>query len=144
MAQKAGAEKPRTSTKNGNDTSADGARQKGRPENLQPVRSEAEAREKGRKGGKASGESRREKKLMSQIYADFLARKFDIEIDEKKISLTGEGLAAHAMKQVMAAGGSPAVSLMREIREATEGQKVELLGPINIGLPPKPEGAPDV
>lgn len=34
--------------------------------NLKPVRSEKEAREKGKRGGKASGESRREKKQFQQ------------------------------------------------------------------------------
>jgi hypothetical protein len=35
-------------------------------ENLQPVRSKEEAREKGRKGGIASGKARKEKKLMKE------------------------------------------------------------------------------
>lgn len=36
-------------------------------ENLQPVRSEAEAREKGRAGGIASGKARRQRKTLAQI-----------------------------------------------------------------------------
>lgn len=35
-------------------------------ENLKPIKSESEAREKGSKGGKASGEARREKRLFQQ------------------------------------------------------------------------------
>lgn len=36
-------------------------------ENLQPVRTEAEAREKGRAGGIASGKARRQRKTLAQI-----------------------------------------------------------------------------
>lgn len=39
---------------------------KGRKENLKPVRTEEEAREKGRRGGKASGESRRRRKTLKE------------------------------------------------------------------------------
>lgn len=40
--------------------------------NLIPVRSESEAREKGRKGGIASGASRREKRTIQNILNDYL------------------------------------------------------------------------
>lgn len=38
----------------------------GRKENLQPVRTKEEARERGRAGGKASGESRRRRKTLKE------------------------------------------------------------------------------
>ncbi len=38
-----------------------------REDNLLPIRSEKEARSKGRKGGKASGEARRRKKTMREL-----------------------------------------------------------------------------
>ena len=41
-------------------------------ENLQPVRSEAEAREKGRKGGIASGKARREKRTVRKILTELI------------------------------------------------------------------------
>lgn len=41
-------------------------------ENLKPVRSEDEAREKGRKGGIASGKARREKRDRKQMASDLL------------------------------------------------------------------------
>ena len=40
--------------------------------NLKPIRTESEAREKGRNGGIASGKARREKKTIQRILADLL------------------------------------------------------------------------
>ena len=41
-------------------------------QNLKPIRTESEAREKGRNGGIASGKARREKKTIQKILADLL------------------------------------------------------------------------
>ena len=41
-------------------------------QNLKPIRTESEAREKGRNGGIASGIARREKKTVQKILGDFL------------------------------------------------------------------------
>ena len=45
---------------------------KGNTDNLVPVRSEDEAREKGRKGGIKSGEARREKKMLRELLEQYL------------------------------------------------------------------------
>jgi hypothetical protein len=104
-------------------------------ENLNPpVRSAEEARELGRRGGKASGKARREKKLMSQIYASFLAEKHKVKIEGAEKEVTGEQYLAAVMNKVFGAGGAPAVSLMKEIREATEGAKVHLDGFVGAGV----------
>lgn len=42
-------------------------------QNLKPIRTESEAREKGRNGGIASGIARREKKTVQKILNDFLS-----------------------------------------------------------------------
>ena len=42
-------------------------------QNLKPIRTESEAREKGRNGGIASGVARREKKTIQKILNDFLS-----------------------------------------------------------------------
>ena len=42
-------------------------------QNLKPIRTESEAREKGRNGGIASGAARREKKTVQKILNDFLS-----------------------------------------------------------------------
>lgn len=94
--------------------------------NLQPVRTKAEARERGKAGGIKSGEARREKKLMSAIYADFLAEKFTVKIDGIDQSITGGKLVNRVVKQILATGGPGAVSMLKEIREATEGSKLDV------------------
>ena len=43
--------------------------------NLKPIRTQSEAREKGRNGGIASGKARREKKTIQKILADLLDSK---------------------------------------------------------------------
>lgn len=85
-------------------------------DNLKRIRTTEEAREKGRKGGKRSVEVRREKKLLSMVYADMLSEKYGK--GEKGVDLKS------VIKGILADGGSPAVSMLREIREATEGSKI--------------------
>lgn len=80
-----------------------------------------ELRQKTSNGGKKSGKVRREKKLMSQIYADFLIDKYAIG----KENFSGHEVLARVMQKVLARGDSASVSLMREIREATEGSKIK-------------------
>ena len=41
-------------------------------QNLKPIRTEAEAREKGRRGGKKSGEVRKAKKTIQNLLSDYL------------------------------------------------------------------------
>lgn len=95
-------------------------------EHLKPIHSKIEATKLGRIGGIKSGEVRKEKKLISQIYADMMAKQYKIPYEDGEQTLTGEQLLEETIKRVLATGGSPAVSMMREIREATEGSKVAL------------------
>jgi len=97
---------------------------RGAPENMRPPQTKAEAKARGANGGKASGKARREKKLMSQIYGEFLAKKFVVILDGEKKAVTGETLVNMVVKKVLVSGGPPAVSMMREIREGTEGSKL--------------------
>lgn len=102
-------------------------RKGGVPENLNPpIKTANEARRLGKNGGKASGVARREKKLMSQIYGEFLAERFKVRVDGKDQEITGADLVGRVVKTVLNDGGAPAVSLMKEIREATEGTKSQL------------------
>jgi hypothetical protein len=95
-------------------------------ENLKPPLSPEEAREQGSLGGKASVEARRKKKLLSEIYGDFLAAK--VVADEEVKEMTGDQFVSAVMEKVLVKGGAPAVSLIKEIREATEGNKVKISG----------------
>jgi hypothetical protein len=85
-----------------------------------------ERKEIARLGGIKSGQVRREKKLMSEIYAEFLEKEHDIiGRDGIKKKLTGQALLNSVMSKVLSRGDSAAVSLMREIRQASEGEKIK-------------------
>lgn len=96
--------------------------------NLIPLnkRTKKAQREIQSKGGKASAEKARERKKISEIYAEFLSSEFDIEIDDIKEKMTGEKLLGETIKRVMLKGDSASVSLMKEIREATEGSNIKI------------------
>lgn len=98
------------------------------PQNLKPIQSVNEAREKGRAGGIKSGQVRREKKLLSQIYADMLMKKHKVGKEE----IEGEVLLEKVALKVLGRGDSASVSMLREIREATEGQKLKVDSDVNI------------
>ena len=92
-----------------------------------------EHREIAKKGGRASVKARREKKLMSQIYADFLIKEHEvIGKDGFKKKLSGEQLLSSVMSKVLSRGDSSSVSLMKEIREEVEGSKMNLQTDGNI------------
>lgn len=102
-----------------------------RIENLKPKKkgevSHEEAVEKGRKGGKKSGQARREKKLISQIWAEFLINKHRLELEKgKPETMTGHEAVNRVGAKVLEKGGAPAVSLFKEIREATEGNLIRV------------------
>lgn len=95
-------------------------------QNLIPIRSKSKARKLGAKGGKKSGQVRREKKLLSQMYAEFLAREHDVVISGKREKVSGQKLVDSVISKVLSKGKSESVSMLKEIREATEGSKLAL------------------
>lgn len=105
-------------------------------DNLIPIKelSTEEAKQRGSKGGIASGKARKEKKLMSQIYADFLMKEHEITDktgELKKIS--GQSLCNRVMSKVLSRGDSSSVRLLKEIREGTEGTKHNIVAEISSG-----------
>jgi hypothetical protein len=102
---------------------------RGNPEKLVPLTTQ-KAREIGKLGGVRSGEAKREKKLLSQMYVDLLAKGF--EVDGERLSLDQVASA------IMARRDSASVSMLKEIREATEGNKTKLVGedggPVEISV----------
>jgi hypothetical protein len=95
------------------------AKNTGKKENLVPLTTE-KARAIGRVGGKKSVEVRRERKLLSQIYSEILAKTYDID---------GESLTLEQVVQgVLERKDSASVSMLKEIREATEGNKLAIEG----------------
>jgi len=102
-------------------------------QNLRTPTSE-EARAMQRKGAEKRKENNAKKKLMSQIYAEFLEREYNVRQGDKERKLTGAELVNECMKKIIARGDSSSVSLLREVREGTEGSKVQLSGNVNATL----------
>ena len=103
------------------------------PQNLNPCNSE-NARERQLKSAEKRKENNAKKKLMSQIYADFLEREYEVKAGEGKRKLSGAELVNEVMRKVLARSDSSSVSLMREIREGTEGTKMQLSGEVTAKL----------
>ena len=99
------------------------------PQNLNPCNSE-NARERQLKSAEKRKENNAKKKLMSQIYAEFLEREYEVKAGEGKRKLSGAELVNEVMRKVLARSDSSSVSLMREIREGTEGSKMQLSGEV--------------
>ncbi len=90
-------------------------------------RTPEEIKEMTRNGGIASGKARREKKLMSQIYAEFLDKDHDIiGKDGLKKKMSGSEMVSVVLSKVLSRGDSASVSACREIRETLEGKKIEI------------------
>jgi len=89
-----------------------------------------EAKEMQKKSAEKRKENNAKKKLMSQIYAEFLEREYSVRVGESSKKLSGADLVNEAMKKIIARGDSSTVSLMKELREGTEGNKVQLSGEV--------------
>ena len=103
------------------------------PQNLNPCNSE-NARERQLKSAEKRKENNAKKKLMSQIYAEFLEKEYNVRQGDKERKLTGAELVNGCMKKIIARGDSSSVSLMTEIRKAMEGDKVNLEGSIKTEM----------
>lgn len=103
------------------------------PQNLKPCNSE-NARERQLKSAKKRKENNAKKKLMSQIYAEFLEKEYDVRTGDKTKKMSGADLCNEAMKKIIARGDSSTVSLMKELREGTEGNKLQLSGEVKTEM----------
>ena len=103
------------------------------PQNLNPC-TPGNARERQLKSAEKRKENNAKKKLMSQIYAEFLEKEYNVRQGDKERKLTGAELVNECMKKIIARGDSASVYLMREVREGTEGTKVNLSGEIKTEL----------
>lgn len=103
------------------------------PQNLNPCNSE-NARERQLKSAEKRKENNAKKKLMSQIYAEFLEKEYNVRQGDKERKLTGAELVNECMKKIIARGDSASVSLMREVRETIEGQKINISGEIKTDM----------
>jgi hypothetical protein len=96
-------------------------------ENLKPCTKE-NARERQLKSAAKRKENNAKKKLMSQIYADFLEKEYEVKVGNGTKKISGSELVNEAMKKIMARGDSSTVSLLKEVREGTEGTSINLSG----------------
>lgn len=101
--------------------------------NLKPIKpgqlSKEELLKRAHNGGVKSGEARREKKLMSEFYANFLEKKHKIYLSGKEKQVDAQELIDNVITKVLSKGKGESVAMLREIREATEGSKTTLLNP---------------
>lgn len=97
------------------------ANKNGNPQNLIPnsKRTPEELRQMTHNGGVKSGKVRRERKLLSQIYADILAKLYEGEENSTLVDV---------VKSIVERGDAASVSILKEMREATEGNKVDIGG----------------
>ena len=93
-----------------------------------------EAKEMQKKSAEKRKENNAKKKLMSQIYAEFLEKEYNVRQGDKERKLTGAELVNECMKKIIARGDSSSVSLMTEIRKAMEGDKVNLEGNVKAEM----------
>ena len=97
-------------------------------------RTPEEREEIARQGGIKSGEVKREKKLMSQILADYLQKEHEVVlrddegavIDREKIS--ADELIQRTVTEIMNRGDSASASMIKTIAEITEGKNINLSG----------------
>lgn len=104
-------------------------------ENLQPVRTEAEAREKGRAGGIASGKARRQRKTLAQI-GDMIGG-LQVTSEKNREIMRQAGIsdedmirdveAIFRLQQKASSGDTKAIELLAKLRgQFKEVQSVEV------------------
>lgn len=108
--------------------------------NLRPPFTPSLAREIGRKGGQAKAQKAKEKKLLSQVYLEMLAKRFPKTDDEGSKTETGAERIARRLMAIIDEGGSAGVAAAREVREATEGSKSQVEQELKITLDFDTEG----
>lgn len=120
-----------------------------RLKNLKPIKkgeiTKEEAKKRGSKGGKKSVQVKKEKKLISDIYKQFLLKKhkatfvnYPLKEIETFSDLSSDELFEKSMTNLISRSDNSSVALMREMREATEGSKIALTGADGDPLiPPK-------
>ena len=105
----------------------------GNPSKLKPCTPE-NARERQLKSAEKRKENNAKKKLMSQIYAEFLEKEYNVRQGDKERKLTGAELVNECMKKIIARGDSASVSLMREVRSCLDGENIKISGEVNATL----------
>lgn len=101
--------------------------------NLRPCTPE-NARERQLKSAQKRKENNEKKKLLSEMYAEFLSDEYNVRKDGKTIKLSGTDYIKTIIKAVVSRGDSSSVAMLKEIREATEGNKLQLSGEVKTEM----------
>jgi hypothetical protein len=122
----------------------DGAapKKRGRVENLSIIKDSETARARGKLGGVASGKARQQRKLVSQIIAQWLAKDHEVpsynpitgKVEYK--TMTTDELMDHAMVQVLSRGDAASGSMLKILSEINEGKTINLPG-LTLDLTPE-------
>ena len=105
----------------------------GNPSKLVPCTPE-NARERQLKSAKKRKENNEKKKFLSEMYADFLADEYSITKGGETKKISGTEYIKTVVKAIINRGDSSSVTMLREIREATEGTKMQLSGEVTTKL----------
>ena len=101
----------------------------GKVENLIPqnMRTKEEQREIARKGGKASGEARREARRWRDFYANVIADSF-LTPNEKGelVKHSFEDLSKKAIAKIIDKADSSTIALFKEMRQTQDGDSLEI------------------
>ena len=103
-------------------------------QNLRPCTPE-NARERQLKSAEKRKENNAKRKLLSELYADFLEEEFEIKEGEKGTrKISGAEYCKLIAKKVLNRADSSSVAMLSEIRKATEGEKVNLSGAVKTEM----------
>lgn len=106
-----------------------------REDNLRPVPFTKEnAKEMQKKSAEKRKENNEKKKLLSEMYAEFLSDEYKVRKDGEEIKISGTDYIKTIIKAVVSRGDSSSVAMLKEIREATEGQKINLEGNVKAEM----------
>ena len=101
--------------------------------NLRTPTSE-EAKEMQKKSAEKRKENNAKRKMLSELYADFLEEEFEIKEGESRRKINGAEYCKMVARKVLNRGDSSSVAMLKEVREATEGSKLNLSGEIKTEL----------
>ena len=98
-------------------------------DNLTPFTSD-NAKEMQRKGAEKRKENNKQKKLISQLYIETLEKRYNVKQGESTRRENGYKILGQVVMKILQRGDSSSVAMIRELREATEGSKLNVAGEI--------------
>jgi hypothetical protein len=102
-------------------------------ENLKPCTPE-NARERQLKSAQKRKENNKQKKLISQLYIETLEKRYNVKQGESTRRENGYKILGQVVMKILQRGDSSSVAMIRELREATEGTKMEVTGNVTAKL----------